>query len=181
MGEMMVDTKVEKWTRSFATGTRVNNKFNLSSLASFSVLHAAVSKGARFAVINFSSDCITTPWMSSNERDIDKAEKTILQFIGGGTMLPVDVMKRMLNQKTYCFMLVISDSRLHNWESFMSSIDYFKRDDHEMAMIFISNDDTDVDPAIKETLKGCNVTVHVVSKPSDLYAITVREIDRIYK
>ena len=158
-----------------------NTKFNVSSLATYAALHAAADRGANFAVINFSGTSISTGWLKPGDIQIAAAEKLIIRFLRGSTMMPTSEMKKLLDGKKKCFLLVITDSFIYNWKDFFSMAKGFSDNEHSMSMIFISGEKESVDEDLLHSLNEMNVMLHFVHGPSDLIGIVLREINRVYR
>jgi hypothetical protein len=161
-------------------GGRANSKFNLSSIASFAAIHSAATRGADIAVINFSGGCIETPWMKPNDRGIEAAEKMVLSFLAGTTLLPIDAIKQKLSEKSRCFVLVITDSLLYNWNDFFKYINDFTDKGHYFSMMFIIENKKDLNKNIISKLDEKYISIHYIKTPSDLVSITLKEINRVY-
>ncbi len=167
------------WRRAFG-GQKANNKFNVSTVAAFAVLQSAHAKGARYAVINFSSDWIATDWMPAEDRSLEKAERVILQFQRGGTVVPIRKMLSMLSGKKNCFVLVITDSMLHNWKEFIESFKDLHVNGHEISMIFTKSSNERTGESIMKRLSADNVYMHQACSIHDLYSIIIKEARRVY-
>ena len=158
-----------------------STKFNVSSLATYAALHSAVDRGANFAIVNFSGSCISTGWLKPGNVQITAAEKIILRFLRGSTILPVKELKTLLDGKKKCFLLIISDSFIYNWNEFFSMAKIFSENDHAMSMIFISGKNESASDDVLQSLNEMNVMMHFVRSPSDLIGIVLREIHRVYR
>jgi len=183
MGVLMREGK-KTWARQLASFNMVNSKFNLSSLAAFAVLHAAYEKGAKFSVINFSGDYLATDWMRPTRESIDDAERAILQHIGGGTVIPMSKIKKMLEGKKHAYVIMFTDSELYNWNDFFKDIHHFHDNDNDFAMIITSERSEKKKSKrwldLVKKLDECDVKVYKVNTPDDLFSVTLKEVKRTY-
>jgi hypothetical protein len=181
MNMQMADEDDASWKGTVDKFGYQNSKFNISSLATFAALHAAADRGANFSVINFSGSIVGTGWMKPGSAQISAAEKVILQFLHGTTILPVKELKVLLEGRKKCFVLVITDSFIYNWNEFFPLANTFSDSGHSMSMIFISGNKERVDDELLKSLDDLGVYLHFVRSSSDLIGITLKEIHRIYR
>jgi hypothetical protein len=130
MGGLMEEDEKSDWGMSSRARGYENTKFNISSLATFAALHAAVARGANVAVINFSGNFSSTGWMRPSKASVTAAENAILQFTSGTTFLPVKKMMDVLEEKRHCFVLTITDSFIYNWNEFYGFARYLSEREH---------------------------------------------------
>jgi hypothetical protein len=160
---------------------KLNNKFNLSALATFAALQAAHYKGAKYAVINFSSDRIETDWMRPEEKSIDMAERVIMHYQGGGTVIPIGAIMKKIGDKKHTFILVITDSNLFNWKEFFKNLDFFASGDHEISMIFTSSKFEKINMQLVKKLGANGISVFQIKNKEELFSVTLKEMNRAYR
>lgn len=180
MSAMMSGSNRECWTNSVNVMHKTNNKFNLSCIVSFAALLAAMKKGAWFSVINFSTDHAATPWLKPTMQNLERAEQMILHFQHNGTIIPVDAIGKLIEERKNAFVLVITDGYLHNWSSFFKAVDSFKNKNYEIMIMFMVEREEVMDDDIVRKLDEKNIRIHYVTSPEDLVTITIRELGRMY-
>ncbi|MFX0164118.1 MAG: hypothetical protein ACFE9V_02250, partial [Candidatus Hodarchaeota archaeon] len=91
---------------------RGRGPYHTALIAAFAALHYAASKGAKFSVINFSNRADICQWTS----EFKKAEKIMLRYQGGGTVLPTkEIVQQCDKAERKTLVFIITDFGIYNW------------------------------------------------------------------
>lgn len=113
----------------------------------------------RYAVVNFSSRTIQTPWHSYAE--LMKIKKAIFNRQGGGTMLDCKMLQNITdNSKDRFLCLMVTDARIRNANEVIHAVQHMINKDHRFVLIQIGSKTPMTDQLY--TL-GERVGVHVIS------------------
>ncbi|MHA1987197.1 MAG: vWA domain-containing protein, partial [Promethearchaeota archaeon] len=113
---------------------RGRGPYHIAVVAAFAALHHAAGKGAKFSIINFSNRADICQWTS----DYKKAEKTLLRYQGGGTILPTkEIAQQCYKAERKSLVFIITDFGIYNWsKSKKIMIDLAQRG-HKIVGFFI--------------------------------------------
>jgi len=148
--------------------------YHTALVASFAALHYAASKGVKFSVINFSNRADICKWT----HDYHKAERVLLRYQGGGTVLPLksieDVCKKA---ERNALIFIITDFGIYNWSKSKKTILNLANRGHKIVGFFIGA------PSIpKERFKDMidMVTFYPIKNIKDLINLVIKEVKKYY-
>ncbi|MFX0023503.1 MAG: vWA domain-containing protein [Candidatus Hermodarchaeota archaeon] len=153
---------------------RGKGPYHTALVAAFASLHYAASKGAKFAIINFSNKADICNWTS----DYKKAENILLRYQGGGTFLPI---KEITNQcekaEKNALVFIITDFGIYNWGKAKKSMLNLAQKGHKIVGFFIGSNKI---PKEKFGPLLDKVTFYGISNPKDLINLVIKEVHNYY-
>ncbi|TFG09120.1 MAG: VWA domain-containing protein [Promethearchaeota archaeon] len=162
------------WNYTSRTNSGRGN-YHTALVASFAALHYAAQKGVKFSVINFSALALICPWTF----DYHEAEKILLKYQGGGTVLPI---KKILTQcekaEKKALVFIITDFGIYNWSKSKKNIKILSEMGHKIVGFFIGA--TKIPKNKFKTLLD-KVTFYPVKNPKDLINLVIKEVKRYYQ
>ncbi|MHA1490024.1 MAG: vWA domain-containing protein [Promethearchaeota archaeon] len=148
--------------------------YHTALVASFAALHFAAQKGVKFSIINFSNRADTCNW-TNNYRE---AERVLLRYQGGGTVLPVKSIARQCDKaETKALVLVITDFGLYNWTKSKKALIELANKGHHIVGFFIGASKIP-QTRFKDLLN--KVTFYPISNWTNLINLVIEEIKRYY-
>jgi len=153
---------------------RGRGQYHIALIAAFAALHHAASKGAKFSIINFSNVADICPWTS----DFKKAERVLLRYQGGGTVLPTKEIAQQCNKaERKSLIFIITDFGIYNWsKSKKIMIDLAQRG-HKIVGFFIG-----ASKIPKDKFKALldKVTFYGIRNAKDLIDLVITEVKKYY-
>ncbi|MFO7794541.1 MAG: hypothetical protein ACQERB_13100 [Promethearchaeati archaeon] len=148
--------------------------YHTALIAAFASLHYAAKRGVKFSVINFSNKADVSDWTS----DFRKAEKTLLTYQGGGTVLPTKkIIKQCDKADKKVLVFIITDFGIYNWSSSKRSFLNLSKQGHKVVGFFIGSKKIPKNK-FKDLLN--NVSFYPVKSPKDLINLVIQEIKKYY-
>ncbi len=157
-----------------AKTNRGRGPYHTALVASFAALHFAASKGVKFSVINFSNRADVCDW-TFNYR---KAERKLLRYQGGGTVLPLKNILSQCNKaekKTLIF--VITDFGIYNWGKSKKILLELANKGHKIVGFFIGSSKVP-ESRFKDLLD--KVSFYPIQNVKDLINLVIEEIKKYY-
>lgn len=153
---------------------RGRGQYHIALIAAFAALHHAASKGAKFSIINFSNVADVCPWTS----DFKKAERVLLRYQGGGTVLPIKEISQQCDKaERKSLIFIITDFGIYNWsKSKKIMIDLAQRG-HKIVGFFIGASKIPKDKF--KTLLD-KVTFYTIRNTKDLIDLVITEVKKYY-
>ena len=153
---------------------RGRGPYHIAVVAAFAALHYAAGKGAKFSIINFSNRADICQWTS----DYKKAEKTLLRYQGGGTILPTkEIAQQCYKAERKSLIFIITDFGIYNWsKSKKIMIDLAQRG-HKIVGFFIGASKIPKDK-FKNLLD--KVTFYGIRNAKDLINLVITEVKKYY-
>ncbi len=148
--------------------------YHTALVASFASLHCVAKKGAKFSAINFSNFADVCPWTS----DQQQAEKVLLRYQGGGTVMPIQQLVEQCNKSEKpVLVFIITDFGIHNWASTRKTLIGLANQGHKIVGFFIGPPTRS-----EESFKGLEnkVIFYPITSPEDLINLVVKEIKNNY-
>jgi hypothetical protein len=153
---------------------RGRGPYHVALVAAFAALHYAAGKGAKFSIINFSNTADICQWTS----DYKKAEKVLLRYQGGGTILPVkQIAQQCSKAERKSLIFIITDFGIHNWsKSKKTMIDLAQRG-HKIVGFFIGPSKIPKDK-FKNLMD--KVSFYGIRNTKDLIDLVITEVKKYY-
>jgi hypothetical protein len=153
---------------------RGRGPYHVALVAAFAALHYAAGKGAKFSVINFSNKADICQWTL----DFKKAEKVLLRYQGGGTVLPImEISQQCDKAERKALVFIITDFGIYNWsKSKKIMIDLAQRG-HKLVGFFIGASKIPKDKF--KTLLD-KVTFYAIRNSKDLIDLVITEVKKYY-
>lgn len=152
---------------------RGKGPYHTALVASFASMHYAAKKGAKLSIINFSNRADVCNWTF----DYQKAEKTLLRYQGGGTVLPL---KEIANQcekaDKRALIFLITDFGIYNWSKAKKTMINLA-DSHKIVGFFIGSSKIPKDKF--KNLLG-KVTFYGIRDVKDLINLVIKEVKKYY-
>jgi hypothetical protein len=146
------------------------NPYHLALLASFASLHFAARKGVKFSIINFSNRAEICDWTF----DYHQAEKVLLSYQGGGTVLPTKtIIKQSDRSKQKTLVFIITDFGIYNWINAKKSFIEMYDKGHKVIGFFIGSQKI---PTEKFKELNNKVKLYPIKKAKDLVDLIIEEI-----
>ncbi len=153
----------------------ISGPYHVALVSAFAALDLALRNNRRVSVINFSDGIRTCEW--STERSTP--ENILLQYQGGGTVAPVQAIKKLCAQSESTVMvLLISDAEIHNWEDLLDSVGQLTRRGHKFFIFRIGR--TSIEDALDKSLSEAGATVIPVDSVQSLPGLVIREASHVY-
>lgn len=148
--------------------------YHTALMASFASLHYAASKGAKFSIINFSNRADICQWTS----DYKKAERTLLNYQGGGTFLPFKEIENQCDKaERKVLVFIITDFGIYNWSSAKKIMISLAQKGHKIVGFFIGS--TSI-PKNKFKDLIDRVTFYGLRSAKDLIDLVITEVKKYY-
>lgn len=153
---------------------RGRGPYHTALIAAFAALHYAATKGAKFSVINFSSIAEICQWTS----DYKKAERILLRYQGGGTVLPVkQIAQQCSKAERKSLIFIITDFGIYNWSKSKKTLTDLAQKGHKIIGFFIGASKI---PKDKFGTLLDKVTFYGIKNPKDLIDLVVIEVKKYY-
>jgi hypothetical protein len=161
------------WNYS-ARSISARGPYHTAVVASFAALHHAASKGVKFSVVNFSNRADTCQWTT----DYHKAEKIILRYQGGGTVLPIKAIATQCEKaERNVLVLIITDFGIYNWAKAKKQMIELANKGHNIVGFFIGASKIPKD-RFKNLLDKVNF--YPIRNIKDLIDLVIDNIKRYY-
>ena len=153
---------------------RGRGPYHVALVAAFAALHYAANKGVKFSIINFSNKADVCQWTS----DFKKAERVLLRYQGGGTVLPTkEIVQQCDKAERKALIFIITDFGIYNWsKSKKIMIDLAQRG-HKIVGFFIGA--TKIPKDKFKTLLD-KVTFYGIRDAKDLIDLVITEVKKYY-
>ncbi|OLS15445.1 MAG: hypothetical protein RBG13Loki_0936 [Promethearchaeota archaeon CR_4] len=153
-------------------------EYDIATVAAFAAAHFAFSRGCKVAVLNFSDVAITCDWTTQYA----KVEGTILQYQGGGTVVPIQSLKKLArNADRHTLILIITDFGLNNFNSTIKACLELAVEGHSITGFFIGADDQEFDRNPRFTnLHEHGIFFYPVKQVKELIGLVIEEVKRYY-
>ncbi|HMF34264.1 MAG TPA: hypothetical protein VKK79_22755, partial [Candidatus Lokiarchaeia archaeon] len=153
-------------------------EYDIAVVAAFAAAHFAFSRGCKVASLNFSDIAIQCHWTN----DFHKVENTLLQYQGGGTVLPVKPLKQLVYEADrHVLVLIITDFGLNNFQRAIRAFTELGDAGNAISGFFIGADPTefDKDPRFDE-VRQHGICFYPVKRVKDLIGLVIEEIRKFY-
>jgi hypothetical protein len=153
---------------------RGRGPYHIAAVAAFAALHYVASKGVKFSIINFSNRADICQWTS----DYKKAEKVLLRYQGGGTVLPIKQIAQQCNKaERKSLIFIITDFGIHNWSKSKKIMIDLALKGHKIVGFFIG-----ASKIPKEKFKNLldKVTFYGIRNTKDLINLVITEVKKYY-
>ncbi|MFX1394001.1 MAG: hypothetical protein ACFFAH_10540 [Promethearchaeota archaeon] len=158
-----------------ANTERGRGEYHTALVASFAALHFAASKGVKFSIINFSNRADICQWSN----DYQKAERVLLRYQGGGTVLPTKAIASQCDKaERNVLIFIITDFGIYNWGKAKKNILNLVERGHKVVGFFIGASNIP-----KERFKDLldHVTFYPIKNFKDLINLVIKEVKKYYK
>jgi len=153
---------------------RGKGPYHTALVAAFASLHYAASKGAKFSIVNFSNRADICQWTSNYQ----KAEKTLLRYQGGGTVLPIkQIAQQCEKADRNVLVFIITDFGIYNWSKAKIIMTNLAQKGHKIVGFFIGSKRIPQDK-FKNLLD--KVTFYGIGNPKDLINLVIQEVRKYY-
>ncbi|MFX1574397.1 MAG: hypothetical protein ACFFB0_16780 [Promethearchaeota archaeon] len=153
---------------------RGKGPYHTALVAAFASLHYATCKGAKFSIINFSNRADICQWTSNYK----KAEKTLLGYQGGGTILPIEEIAQQCEKAdTKVLVFIITDFGIYNWSNAKKKMIELAKKGHKIVGFFIGSTRIPKDK-FKNLLD--KVTFYGIRDSKDLINLVIKEVKKYY-
>jgi Mg-chelatase subunit ChlD len=153
---------------------RISGAFHIALISAFAAVDFAYRQGKKVGVINFSGSSRTCDW-TREKRNI---ERTLMQYQGSGTVMPVREIKAMCKKaESENMILVITDAQVSNWNPFVKTIKGLSRKGHSFFIFHIGSGKSS---GIHEKLEKAGGTVIPVNSPDNLFDLVIRQVRGVY-
>jgi hypothetical protein len=153
---------------------RGRGPYHIAVVAAFAALHYAASKGAKFSIINFSNIADVCQWTS----DYKKAEKILLRYQGGGTVLPIkQIAQQCEKAERKSLIFIITDFGIYNWNKAKKTMIDLAQKGHKIVGFFIGPSKIPKDK-FKNLLD--KVTFYGIKNTKDLINLVISEVRKYY-
>jgi len=154
----------------------VRGSYHTALVAAFAAMDVALRRGSRVAAINFSSGSRVSKWSTSK----GDAERILLAYQGGGTVVPVKkITKACESAESQVMVLMMTDAEIANWDKFVESFRSLSKKGHKMFLFHIGGSNkrkTKTQKALEEA--GANV--YPIKSVKDLPGLVIREVRQVY-
>ncbi len=130
------------------------------------------------AVLNFSDIAVYCDWTTQYSR----VEETILQYQGGGTVIPLQPLKRLARSaERHVLVLLITDFGINNFKPAIRAFLELAEQGHMVTGFFIG-----AEPGVFEQddrfeeLRERGISFYPVMKVKELIGLVIEEIKRFY-
>lgn len=171
---LVVDSSGSMGWNYTAKSKKARGTYHTALVAAFASIHHASKKGAKFSVINFSAMADVCDWTFN----YDEAEKTLLRYQGGGTVLPLKEIKKQCkkaDKKSLVF--IITDFGIYNWGKSKKLIQNLIEKGHKIVGFFIGSSKIP-----KDKFQGLldKATFYTIENEKDLINLVIEEVKRYY-
>ncbi len=153
-------------------------EFDLAAIAAFAAAHFAFSRGCKVAVLNFSDIAVACDWTTQYAR----VEETILQYQGGGTVIPLQPLKRLAHSADrHVLVLLITDFGINNFNPAIRAFLELAEQGHMISGFFIGAEPGkfEQDPRFEE-IRACGISFYPVKEVKELIGLVIEEIRHFY-
>ncbi|MHA2185246.1 MAG: hypothetical protein ACXAAI_09615, partial [Promethearchaeota archaeon] len=131
-------------------------------------------KGVKFSVINFSNIADICNWTT----DFKKAERVLLRYQGGGTLLPLqEIAQQCEKAEKKSLIFIITDFGIHNWSKSKKIMIDLAQNGHKIVGFFIGSAKIPKDK-FKSLLD--KVTFYGIKNVKDLINLVITEVKKYY-
>jgi hypothetical protein len=153
---------------------RGRGPYHIALVAAFAALHYAANKGAKFSIINFSNRADICQWTS----DFKKAERILLRYQGGGTVLPIDEIAMQCDKaERKALIFIITDFGIYNWSKAKKKMIDLAQNGHKIVGFFIGSSKI---PTQKFKNLMDKVTFYGIRNAKDLIDLVITEVKKYY-
>ena len=153
---------------------RGRGPYHVALVAAFAALHYAANKGVKFSIINFSNKADICQWTY----DFKKAERVLLRYQGGGTLLPTkEIAQQCDKAERKSLIFIITDFGIYNWSKSKKIMIDLAQKGHKIVGFFIGASKIPKDKF--KTLLD-KVTFYGISNPKDLINLVITEVKKYY-
>ena len=153
---------------------RGRGPYHVALVAAFAALHYAANKGVKFSVINFSNKADVCQWTA----DFKKAERVLLRYQGGGTVLPIDeIVQQCDKAERKALIFIITDFGIYNWSKSKKIMLDLAQRGHKIVGFFIGASKIPKDKF--KTLLD-KVTFYGIRDAKDLIDLVITEVKKYY-
>ncbi|MFW9882178.1 MAG: hypothetical protein ACFFG0_54635 [Candidatus Thorarchaeota archaeon] len=153
---------------------RGRGPYHTALVAAFASLHFAAGKGAKFSIINFSNKADICQWTS----DFKKAERVLLRYQGGGTVLPTkEITQQCDKAERKSLVFIITDFGIYNWSKSKKIMIDLTQKGHKIVGFFIGASKIPKDKF--KTLLD-KVTFYGIRTAKDLIDLVISEVKKYY-
>jgi hypothetical protein len=161
----------------------LSGEFYYAMQSAFALLHAAIRKEARFAVINFSTNILKTPWLKpSRADDITYAEDIIMKHQRASTSIPGGHIEELASQaNNNCYITIISDSDIWNINQNLPYLQRVRQKGNIISLFLTGRSlvFSKKNPYY-ETLKKVCKSIYEIQKIEDLIGLVINEARDMY-
>jgi hypothetical protein len=148
--------------------------YHTALIAAFASLHYAAKNGVKFSIINFSDRADVCQWTYNYA----KAEKVLLRYQGGGTQLPIKVIRQQCEKaEKKSLVFIITDFGIYNWSNAKKIMVELSQKGHKIVGFFIGSDKI---PKKKFSKLLSKVTFYPIKNWEDLINLVIKEIKKYY-
>jgi len=149
--------------------------YHTALIAAFASLQYAASKGAKFSIINFSNRADICQWTSNYQ----EAEKTLLRYQGGGTVLPIkEIAQQCEKADRKVLVFIITDFGIYNWSKAKKVLLKLAQKDHKIVGFFIGSSKIPKQK-FKEIIN--KVSFFPIETVNDLIDLVIEEVKKYYQ
>lgn len=149
--------------------------YHTALIAAFASLQYAASKGAKFSIINFSNRADICQWTSNYQ----EAEKTLLRYQGGGTVLPIkEIAQQCEKADRKVLIFIITDFGIYNWSKAKKVMIKLAQKDHKIVGFFIGSSKIPKQK-FKEIIN--KVSFFPIETVNDLIGLVIEELKKNYQ
>lgn len=157
-----------------ANTNKGRGEYHTALVASFAALHFAANKGVKFSVINFSNRADICQWT----KDYQKAERTLLRYQGGGTVLPTKAITAQCDKaERKVLIFIITDFGIYNWGGAKKNMINLANNGHKIVGFFIGASNIPKN-RFKDMLD--KVTFYPIKNIKDLINLVIEEVKKYY-
>ncbi|MFW9967123.1 MAG: hypothetical protein ACFFEA_08210 [Candidatus Thorarchaeota archaeon] len=151
--------------------------YHVALVSAFASIDAALRKGAKVAVVNFSDGTRECDW-TKNRRDL---ERVLLVYQGGGTVAPVKQIEEACDRAgSGVMVLMITDAEVANWDRLVKSIDKLTIRSHKYFIFHVEQNGYSLSKKACAGLENAGASVISVESINALPGLVIREVQSIY-
>jgi len=153
-------------------------EYDIATVAAFAAAHFAFSRGCKVAVLNFSDIAIACNWTTQYAQ----VENAILQYQGGGTVIPIQPLKKLArNADRHALVLLVTDFGINNFNPAIRAFIELATEGHSITGFFIGADPQEFDQDSRFIdLREHGISFYPVKQVKDLIGLVIEEIKRYY-
>ncbi|HEY0089016.1 MAG TPA: VWA domain-containing protein [Candidatus Lokiarchaeia archaeon] len=171
---LVIDSSGSMNWKYLAKNKNQRGNYHIALVASFAALHYAARKGVKFSTINFSNRADLCDWTM----DYQKAERILLRYQGGGTVLPLEEIENQCNKtEKKILVFIITDFGIYNWGGAKKSMIKLAERGHKIVGFFIGSSKI---PKLKFRNLLDKVTFYPINEIDDLVNLVIEEIKKYY-
>jgi uncharacterized protein with von Willebrand factor type A (vWA) domain len=154
----------------------VRGSYHTALVAAFAAMEVALRRGSRVAAINFSSGSRASKWSTSKA----EAERILLAYQGGGTVVPVKkIAKACDSAESNVMVLMMTDAEIANWDKFVESIRSLSKKGHNLFLFHIGSSGKRKTKTHR-SLEEAGANVYPIKSVKDLPGLVIREVRQVY-